>query len=300
MTTNLPPQHILQVPYIGCDPSMDDIRTLIAWCKKEAKDYALATVEANRSDEDAQDAAKEEWRGLFDAYEVSNLGRVRAGARILQPWVRGKGYLSVSIWQDGKNLEPYVHRLVAEAFCRKESADQTQVNHRNGDRTDNRAENLEWCTPKENRTHAARVLFTQEVRPVIGTEIATGKEVTFRSGVTESRMDDRRMLELAARAAGIVHEGWVADNYRRGLFLPPYVRIEALLPVWNPLTDDGDALRLAVKLKLALIFHGTQVTAAYSENGIWADEQLNDDPYAATRRAIFRAAAAIGEQMEGK
>jgi len=102
----------------------------------------------------------------------------------------------------------------------------------------------------------------------------------------------REQLELAAKAAGIELE-WVDSdgNYWLGNEVP-----------WNPLTDDGDALRLAVKLKIEIVF---------TENTVWLGKQhqlgdyivdlyepLNNDPYAATRRAIVRAAAELGRGME--
>ena len=67
---------------------------------------------------------------------------------------------------------------------------------------------------------------------------------------------------------------------------------------WNPLDDDGDALRLAVKCKLDLFLH--ELGALVNDGnglGIELEERLAGDPYAATRRAIVRAAAEIGREM---
>ena len=102
-------------------------------------------------------------------------------------------------------------------------------------------------------------------------------------------MTDREMLELAAKAAGM------------RVIWPN----EAVLPDgrsirWNPLTDDGDALRLAVKLKLAFATWGSGACAVvflYGGRGRIV-EPHKDDPYAATRRAIVMAAAEIGRNME--
>lgn len=70
---------------------------------------------------------------------------------------------------------------------------------------------------------------------------------------------------------------------------------------WDPLNDDGDALRLAVKLKIhPETFEGYTI-ASYQPNvdSDWLElEVWGDDPYAATRRAIVRAAAAIGEALK--
>ena len=113
-------------------------------------------------------------------------------------------------------------------------------------------------------------------------------------------MTDREMLDLAARAAGYVVEShhisggaWVrpvgempdADGDYPGLFL------------WRPREDDGDALRLAVKL-LFEIDMGRGCIGIRHATGIKVLEAFNHDPYAATRRAIVRAAAEIGRQME--
>lgn len=68
------------------------------------------------------------------------------------------GYLGVSL---GARIYKAVHRLVAEAFIPNPD-NKSQVNHKNGDKTDNRVENLEWCSAKENIRHSYDVLH----RPV--------------------------------------------------------------------------------------------------------------------------------------
>jgi hypothetical protein len=96
-------------------------------------------------------------------------------------------------------------------------------------------------------------------------------------------MTDRELLEKAAKAAGIeVITTWENEVVYKAIPHFP----------WNPLTDDGDALRLAVKLKFNIEWDFDEVSV---HNLALEDE--NDDPYAATRRAIVRAAAAIGESL---
>ena len=87
---------------------------------------------------------------------------------------------------------------------------------------------------------------------------------------------DRELLELAAKAAG-------------GGFVIGY---------WNPLTDDGDALRLAVKLRLEVDI-GHSGIATRTPNGIKMLMSAGEEPdaNAATRRAIVRTAAEIGKAM---
>ena len=103
---------------------------------------------------------------------------------------------------------------------------------------------------------------------------------------------DRELLELAAKAAG----------YREAGINKPYT--DGLLKNWNPLTDDGDALRLAVDLDLAIVpypiynkqKHSVLVQKKNLDESRFEKMELHgDDPRAATRRAITRAAAAIGE-----
>jgi hypothetical protein len=106
-------------------------------------------------------------------YEVSNFGSVRSKdmvrvvpskwggvmnrktkGRLLKSWMAGSGYLMVCL---GVGNKYYVHRLVADAFCG--GRDQSkQVNHKDGDKSNNSSSNLEWVTPRENMLHSTHVL----------------------------------------------------------------------------------------------------------------------------------------------
>ena len=104
----------------------------------------------------------EQWRaipGYEGLYEVSNRGRIyswrRGKLRKLND--TGRGYLQVMLSKDGCRAYLLVHRLVAEAFI-PNPENKPQINHRNGDKTDNRVENLEWCTLSENLIHRHQVL----------------------------------------------------------------------------------------------------------------------------------------------
>ena len=63
------------------------------------------------------------------------------------------GYTRVWFWENGKCIEKKIHRLVAEAFI-PNPENKPEVNHINGNKADNRVENLEWCTHHENMIHA--------------------------------------------------------------------------------------------------------------------------------------------------
>jgi hypothetical protein len=99
-------------------------------------------------------------------------------------------------------------------------------------------------------------------------------------------MSDRKLLEDAAKAAGIGPLSWIEPD---GTKIVTNVR-------WNPLTDDGDALRLMVKLRLGTLFPTEIGRDRVNVKGHTESLALND-PLAATRRAIVRAAAEIGKAM---
>ena len=103
-------------------------------------------------------------------------------------------------------------------------------------------------------------------------------------------MTDREMLEMAAKAAGY-------EYAKHG----GYIVVDGIPGNWNPLTDDGDALRLAVKLGLMIDIqnkvNATSVWTTDESGSADFDAAHGKDPYAATRRAIVRAAAEIGKAM---
>lgn len=110
-------------------------------------------------------------------------------------------------------------------------------------------------------------------------------------------MDDRQLLEAAARAVDLPVE-WDGDGYViASKFRGHLTNYEA----WNPLTDDGDALRLAVQCGLEVSFvneDGEDRACVGYPNGDRISYVFEDhlgDIFAATRRAIVRAAAAIGD-----
>lgn len=102
-------------------------------------------------------------------------------------------------------------------------------------------------------------------------------------------MDDRTLLELAAKATGDFYQH-PANKIPDGLPVMFYLNDKP----WSPLADDGDALRLAVKLKLLVDICKDQTEAGNSDCPYQCELHI-EDSYAATRRAIVRAAAEIGK-----
>lgn len=86
--------------------------------------------------------------GFNGRYEVSSRGRVR-GRWVLKPYMTKDGYLVAQLREDGKTRKFRINRLVATVFI-PNPENLPQVNHKNENKTDNRVENLEWCTAKQN------------------------------------------------------------------------------------------------------------------------------------------------------
>lgn len=121
-------------------------------------------------------------------------------------------------------------------------------------------------------------------------------------------MTDREMLELAAKAAGILLCGysWIGENeddeeceILEAAFVKNHQEQE-LSSKWNPLTDDGDALRLAVSLNIhiRLWVYACEAQWECESTGLIHASDCGGDVCASTRRAITVMAAQIGKEME--
>jgi len=93
-----------------------------------------------------------------DRYFVSVNGEVysKKTKRLLKPLENEKGYLSVELWRNYKRVVKKIHRLVAETFL-ENPRNLKEINHKDGNKQNNRAENLEWCTRSENLKHAYKM-----------------------------------------------------------------------------------------------------------------------------------------------
>lgn len=149
----------------------------------------------------------EEWKDIKDyegIYQVSNLGRVRSLDRldsaghkrsgaILSISTNSCGYSVTSLSKEGRRKQFRVHRLVAQSFLTEEKS-KNEVNHKDGDKSNNKVENLEWCDRLENMRHAyEKGLVGNNSRPgglktgeltsvaLIATHKQTGEVLTFKN-----------------------------------------------------------------------------------------------------------------------
>lgn len=157
--------------------------------------------------------ANEIWKdvkGYEGLYLVSNKGRIKSldrligyrGAR-LRKW-RGamkkltlldKGYLKVTLHKNGKPETFEVQRIVAEAFLENPHG-KTQVNHIDGNKTNNNVENLEWVTPRENSIHAVQIL-KKGIKAVIQYDLDGHYITTFESIAEASRKTHARRSSIS-------------------------------------------------------------------------------------------------------
>lgn len=142
--------------------------------------------------------------GYEGLYQVSNHGRIKSlnyhrtgKPKIMTPHKGTRGYLQIGLWKDSKCRRLYVHRLVAHAFCKNDdSATKTQINHKDENRLNNSASNLEWCTPKYNINYGKHndKVSASNSKPVIciesGRLYESIKEASKETGVSMTCISD--------------------------------------------------------------------------------------------------------------
>ena len=136
----------------------------------------------------------EEWRELngHRNYMVSSYGRIKRidSGKIYTGITNNRGYVRFDLSEHGKRFVVAGHRAVAEAFLPKVDG-KTLVNHKDGNKRNNKVENLEWCTQHENSIHAYHVLNTKPSRMIPVLCVETGM-------IYDSMMDAQRKTGIKA------------------------------------------------------------------------------------------------------
>lgn len=109
---------------------------------------------------------KERWEDIkgYNAYQVSDRGRIKSHngrwskkSKILKPVDNSYGYKRVTLVKGGEKKNVYIHRIVAETFIPNPNRKRC-INHKDGNKSNNRSDNIEWCTHQENTEHMYKKL----------------------------------------------------------------------------------------------------------------------------------------------
>lgn len=182
----------------------------------------------------------EEWRsvvGFEGRYEISNLGRVRglvrgsAGppSRLLAPVRHPVGYLHVRL-SPGSRRESsrhLIHRLVAAAFIGP-CPDGWECNHKNGDKKDNKVENLEWCSHKDNMLHALNSgLRKSNCRRLMRNVLSENDVRRIHALYAQSNYDAPALAEMFGVTCEAIRRILIGNSWKH-LDLPPVWRRDGI------------------------------------------------------------------------
>ena len=121
---------------------------------------------------------KEPLKDFEDIYWIDNYGNIYNSRKILKTFTTRTGYVCLKLHKDGIRYSKTVHNLVANQFI-PNPEDKKEINHIDGDKTNNRVDNLEWVTSKENKKHAKDTGLWEYNQPTKGIKI--GKASIYRN-----------------------------------------------------------------------------------------------------------------------
>lgn len=135
-------------------------------------------------------AVSEKWKavpGYYGKYAVSSHGRFRCRTGFMRPSKRPDGYFEIKLFEKGSTKNHRVARLVARAFIGEPPDARSQINHKDGNKANNRVDNLEWVTPSENIRHRYAVIGPAPVGEArssrwryVGTSLETGEKKIYK------------------------------------------------------------------------------------------------------------------------
>ncbi len=150
----------------------------------------------------------------FPKYRISRDGRVYFGKlrnlKLLKPQLTVKGYLIVGLYNENGRKPFTVHRVVALTFIANPD-NSPIINHKDGIKTNNAVQNLEWVTYTENLHHAMRTGLNDLRKTVQGRHVHTGEVVTYPSTVEAAKAVGKCSSAISAAARG---QNYTAAGYR--------------------------------------------------------------------------------------
>lgn len=151
----------------------------------------------------------------FHGYAVSDRGFVASYKGnepiILRTFHVGDGYQCVNLCNHSRSTPMKVHRLVAMAFCNGRTLERDVVNHIDRNRTNNRSENLEWCSSAENRNHGS---YVSSITPAIKEELSLG--VSHQAIASKHRINKATVSRIA-RSHGLKRERKIPKALREAI-----------------------------------------------------------------------------------
>ena len=149
-----------------------------------------------------EDLEGEIWKDLPEyegLYQASNKGRIKRNNHLIKLIIQKTGYLNVSLCKNGISKTCRVHKLIAKIFIPNPNNYQS-INHKNGNKQDNRVENLEWCTQSYNNWHATFILdkghnkLSMEDANTIRKDVLNGKYKNIKE-ISEKYKCNRLIIE---------------------------------------------------------------------------------------------------------